>query len=242
MSFCPIYYVSLCTPTIDRTLGMIDKYAAHGARSIQLDMPAENPIYESLLVKSYMKTALSIYDGYEPYMIAIAAIGQKHPGLKIHLVVYPEVIQAIGAKEFLCFAKANRLESVMVAGGDPKTIDFLKQSGIAVIARISRDLDDESLRQARQASPDSYFNFNYKRHREIEPHGLKSFAERVSYIRAFGVKARILAVEGIADGEMMAEVKAAGCDGALLGNALMSLWDDEDKLWKAFDEFQCFEE
>ena len=40
----------------------------------------------------------------------------------------------------------------------------------------------------------------------------------------------------------MAERKNAGAQGAIVGNVLMRLWNDEEKLWKLLDEFQSYTE
>ena len=79
------------------------------------------------------------------------------------------------------------------------------------------------------------FNLNYKKHAEVMPHGCVSFADKIRYIRNAGVTGRILAVEGISSVQKLQEVIDAGADGAIIGNALMNLWDDEARLWPFFD-------
>ena len=238
MEFSLIYYLTICAPTIEKSLEMLDQYVEHGAREFQLDMPSQHPIYETELVKEYMRKALSYYDGYEPYMAAIREIRKKHPEIGLHCVLYPDVIEAITVKRLSEFVRENRISSVMVAGGNPETIAQLRQEGICTIGRIDPDLRDEQLKELSAFPAESYFNFNYKRHKERQPHGCASFKEKIDYIRSMGVKVRILAVEGIATGEMMREVRNSGANGALMGNALMRLWADQEELWKLFEEFQ----
>lgn len=38
MQFSTIYYLTICAPTIEKSLKMIDEYVDHGARDFQLDM------------------------------------------------------------------------------------------------------------------------------------------------------------------------------------------------------------
>lgn len=204
-----------------------------------MDMPSAHPIYETELIKGYMRDALERYEGYAPYMDALREMRRKHPEIGLHLVLYPDVIQAIGLEQLRAFVDENRIASIMVAGGDPQVLASLRQVGITTIERIECDMQDEQLRVLSRYPETQYLNFNYKRHAELQPHGCVSFKEKIAYIRKSGVRARILAVEGIANGQMMREVREAGANGALLGNALMRLWDDEGALWALFDEFQA---
>ena len=43
MSFSVIYYVCIACPTVERTLEMVDRYVAHGAKAFQIDMPSKDP-------------------------------------------------------------------------------------------------------------------------------------------------------------------------------------------------------
>lgn len=239
MQFTPIYYVTICAPTIKKSLLMIDEYVNHGAKEFQVDMPSAHPIYETELIKGYMRDALAQYEGYAPYLDALREMRRKHPEIGLHLVLYPDVIQAIGLEALRAFVDENRIASIMVAGGDPQVLASLRRVGITTIERIERDMQDEQLRALSRYPETQYLNFNYKRHAELQPHGCVSFQEKIAYIRKSGVRARILAVEGIANGQMMREVREAGANGALLGNALMRLWADEGALWALFDEFQA---
>ena len=65
------------------------------------------------------------------------------------------------------------------------------------------------------------------------------FAQKLDYLRTHGVSARFYSVEGIADADMMAEVRAAGAQGALVGNVLMQLWDTASGPWQMLDTFQA---
>ena len=238
MQFSTIYYLTICAPTIEKSLKMIDEYVDHGARDFQLDIPSENPVFETELVKAYMRGALEQYVGYDPYLNALRTVRKRHEDINLHLVLYTDVIHAIGIGNLREFVDENRIASIMVAGGDSGVLADLRMAGIPTIERIDRTLNDEQLRQFSAYSGKCYLNLNYKRHSELQPHGCVSFKEKVDYIRNAGVRARILAVEGISSGQMMREVRESGVDGALLGNALMRLWNDEKALWDMFETFQ----
>lgn len=241
MAFSITYYITLCSPFIEDSLRKIDNYVDHGMQSLQIDMPSLFPTFETPLVKSYMEKALGIYKGYSSYMDAIKTIHFRYPQLDLNLVVYPDVIENIGRDEFISFIKSAGIHTVMIAGGNKELSNFLREH-IEVIGRIDRNLIDEELAETAKYPAASLFNFNYKRHSEIAPHGCRTFKEKIDYIRKAGVKCKIIAVEGVSTVEKLDEVKMAGCDGVLVGNVFMNLWSDENKLWKLFKAFQSFSE
>lgn len=242
MSFSPIYYITIACPTVERSVDMLERYIAHGAASIQVDLPSKHPVYETEFIAQCMAQALRDYQGYDVYWDALRRIRRNHRDLELHLVVYPDVVEQIGRGRFVELCGEVELASVMIAGGDDELSRFLRGEGIPVIGRIDRMLDPEQLRKLSGEGPSGICNFNYKRHKEIAPHGCGTFAKKIAYIRKAGVSCRILAVEGIANEEMMREVKTAGADGALVGNVLMRLWDDEAELWRLFQAFEALRE
>ena len=183
MRFSPIYYLSASAPTLEATSRMLDLYVSHGARDFQLDLPSRAPVYETELVKGFMREGLERYEGFEPYLNSMRSIRQRHPNIGLHLVLYPDVIEAIGTEELRRFMEENRVASLMVAGADPETVTRLRREGFPLIGRINRELDDAQLQEISAYPPEAYFNFNYKRHSEQQPHGCVSFKEKIDYIR-----------------------------------------------------------
>ncbi len=238
MSFTPIYYISSACPTVERSFEMAESYIEKGASAIQMDMPSRFPVYETEFISACMKNALEMYGGYDVYIDMFGKLKERHPEVMLHLVVYPDVVESVGRERFISLCRSLPAASVMIAGGDDELSDCLRASGVTVIGRIDRNLGEQNLAQVARLSEGDICNFNYKKHREVTPHGCISYADKIAYIRNAGVKCKIYAVEGIADKEMMDEVKHAGADGALVGNVLMRLWDSPDELWRLFDLFQ----
>lgn len=234
MAFSIVFYITFCSPDVKNSVAHAQAYVDHGMKSVQFDMPSRNPVFETPLVKGFMQEALAQEPDYRVYMDAMAGFCHAHPQIDTNLVVYPDVVDSIGRENFVDFIFATCIHTVMIAGGDPDLENFLRKSGIAVIGRIDRYLSDESLRCA-AGIPAGTFNLNYKKHAEVMPHGCVSFADKIRYIRNAGVTGRIQAVEGISSVQKLQEVIDAGADGAIIGNALMNLWDDEARLWPFFD-------
>ena len=59
---------------------------------------------------------------------------------------------------------------------------------------------------------------------------MRSWKERISYLRANGIQAPIYATAGITCGADLIEVKEAGANGTFVGNCLMKLWEDEPQM------------
>ena len=92
--------------------------------------------------------------------------------------------------------------------------------------------------EAAQLPSTDVIALNYRQHVQSARTEYPSYADKIRYLREQGIRTRLFAVEGIATPEMMREVCDAGTDGALVGNVLMRLWDNEDKLWELFKQFQ----
>ena len=71
MGFTVVYYVCIACPTIERTIEMVDRYVAHGAKAFQIDMPSKDPFSETEFVKKMMKESLSANLTYDDYMNGI---------------------------------------------------------------------------------------------------------------------------------------------------------------------------
>lgn len=242
MGFHPIYYITTVCPTLERSLDMMEQYIAHGAVALQVDLPSRNPIYETPFVQEMMAKALAAHENYDVFLNALRQLKQKHPALALHMVVYPDVIATIGLDEFAAFYQQAGLSSVMLAAFDSTLDAALQARGLTVIHSFGRQLDEASLQAAAVSTPQDIYVLVYRSNEAPERPDPRTFQEKLASIRASGIQAQIYAVEGIKTKEMMEEIKIAGADGALVGNVLMRLWDDETALWNQFDTFQAFVE
>ena len=238
MSFYPIYYITIVCPDLETSRAKIEEYIAHGAKALQIDMPSKEPVLETLFVKENMKRALEMYKDYDVYLNFFREIREKYPLVEIHLVAYPDVVENIGREKFITFCKATGIASFMPVSSDPEYRHSFKRDGLVVIESIDVNLSDEDIEWAVKLHENEVITVNYKRHRECLRKGCTTLKEQIEFLRSQGVKARIYAVEGITDARMMKEVRDAGINGAFVGNVLMRLWDNEENLWKLFDEFQ----
>lgn len=240
MKFRPVFYMITGWPSIERTMEMVDKYVAHGVCALQFDMPSADPSRESQFIQERMRHARSLYgEGYEVYMNALRHIRSKYPTLEIHLVLYPDVIRTIGLERFGDFCMEIGIYSVLAM--DMEMMEYLNGRGIATATFIGYDTNDQAIAMAKAKDNQIVFLSN-KNGRTQPREGLVTWAQRMKYIREAGVKAPVFGVTGISTAAELAEVKAAGADGAYIGTIMMKLWDNEPELWKTLDAFQAVAE
>ena len=242
MKFTPIYYVCIACPTVEKTIEMIDRYVERGATAFQIDMPSKDPFAETEFVKSMMKDTLDSIPDYDHYMDAICRIREKHPKLEIHIVVYDDVIDSIGLEKFCTFIQKINAASIMVPGITPEHRAYAEGLGIEVFRSTTHEMSDEQIDFCAAAKEGSYICLRNKKPGEVDRPGYETWEKKYALMRERGVKGNIYSVFGIKTKEELAAVKKTGARGAIIGNVLMRLWNDEEKLWKLLDDFQSLAE
>ena len=243
MSFQIMYYFTIACPTVEKTIQMIDRYAERGVNRIQLDLPSADPFGESDFVKDMMHNALKDHPDYGYYMDAIREIRRRHPEMVISMVVYGDVINAIGVENYVSFLKEIHAEYNMIAGEHLQCRHRMDEEGIGLVrGAIAYHQAEYDIEDAREYGENEIVLMRTKRVTESLNRKCHAWADRVRMAREGGVKCQIWAVAEIASGEDMAERKNAGMQGAIVGNVLMRLWNNEDALWSLLDEFQSYAE
>ncbi len=245
MSFQVIYYINIACPTIEKSLEMVDKYIEHGAKALQIDLPSKNPFEETPLVKKMMLDSIKRSDNYDLYMDAVREIRRRHPELELHIVVYTDVVDSIGIEKFVEFGKQIRVASFMIPFNRRQIWEYIEQHDIPDMKVILNSLPDDEIAAAVETCRKGYKSIVSLRNRkpgETDRPGCETWAGRYNYARAAGITAPIVSVFGIKTKQALQEVKDSGADGAIIGNVLMNLWNDEDALWDLFDQFQSLQE
>ena len=240
MTFRPVYYMITGWPSLERTKEMVRRYVEHGVTALQFDMPAADPSRESQFIQDGMRHARALYGpGHDVFMDALRDIRREFPALEMHLVVYADVVDAIGLERFGDFCVEIGAYSVLA--GDKEKMAYLNTRGIATAAFIGYDTSDKAIELARENNRQIVFVSNANG-RTQPREGLVTWAERIGYIRSAGVSAPIFGVTGIKTPEELRRVKEAGADGAYIGSIMMQLWDNEPELWRLLDAFQAVAE
>lgn len=237
MKFRPVYYMITGWPSMEKTREMVRRYVEHGVTALQFDMPAADPSREAQFIQDGMRHVRKLYgEKYDVFMDALREIRREFPALEIHLVVYADVVDSIGLERFGDFCVEIGAYSVLA--GDKAKMEYLNTRGISTAAFIGYDTSDKAIEAAKQNDRQIVFVSNANG-RTQPREGLVTWAERIGYIRAHGVKAPLFGVTGIKTPEELQKVKEAGADGAYIGSIMMQMWNDEPELWKLLDAFQA---
>lgn len=245
MSFNVIYYINIACPSIEKSLEMVDKYVAHGMRSLQIDLPSRDPYEETPLVKKMMLDSIGKNGNYDTYMDAVREVRRRHPELELHVVVYTDVVDSIGIEKFVEFGKEINVASFMIPFNRREIWEYIERAGIPFMRVVLNELPDHEIAEAVEdcaLGMPTIVSLRNRKPGEVDRPGCETWAGRYDYARKAGITAPIVSVFGIKTRETLQEIKDSGADGAIIGNVLMNLWDDEEALWRLFDQFQSLYE
>ena len=240
MKFEIMYYLTLACPTVEDTLRKIDEYVAHGVDNFQLDMPSNDPFGETDFVKEMMKGALQQNTDYNYYMDVLLGIRKKYPSIKLSIVVYADVIDAIGCDRYVAFLKELGTANNMIAGDMPEARKAMEEMGVTCTYFITYNDPEYDIERLLllNLNKENIITMRTKRRTDSLNRRYDTWDKRVKLVHDSGIKASLYAVAEIFSKKDMLERKNAGLDGAIVGNSLMQLWDDEPALWILLNEFQ----
>jgi len=240
MKFYPVYYFTIACPTVEKTMEMIDKYVEKcHIRGVQIDMPSSDPYGETDMVKRRMAEALEQGGGYDGYMDVFRKVRAKHPELEIHVVVYPDVVDAIGIEKFTDFCKEINAFTVRIAGTETfeDYNNYMDSHGLVTSDCINYAMPDEDVERCRNTK--GIIHMRTRRKTEAPNRGLETWEQRIKYVRERGVSARIFATADMKTADDLIVAREAGADGVYVGNVVMNLWNNEEQLWKLLAEMEA---
>lgn len=225
-----IHYVNLGAPDIAYSLEKAEKYLSMGVRALQFDLPSRNPCRETPLIREKMAYAYAKYGDYAYFLEALTSFRSRHPDFEMQMVSYEDVVMTIGTTAYIDFCRKNAVKTCRISGDGVIELarkDF-NRAGIDTLTFIDYDMKQKDIDLARQTDR----RVMLRNVREgMEPReGMRSWKERISYLRANGIQAPIYATAGITCGADLIEAKEAGANGAFVGNCLMKLWEDEPQM------------
>ena len=238
MSFTVTYYIDMACPTIEKSIEMIGKYIERGAKAFQIDMPSHDPYGETDFIKKMMHDALEAHPDYDYYMDGFRTIRKLHPEARLSIVVYKDVIDQIGIEKFTDFCNEIGMFSVRLAGKDDRVAytDYMTAHGLACQEGVGYYMPEADIQRA--IACNCVVQMRSKRVTEELNPQYDTWEKRVGYLRQRGITKPILAIADMKTAADLIAAREGGADGVIVGNALMQLWENEEELWKKFDEFQ----
>ena len=225
-------------PSISDTIKMTEIYLAHGVKAIQFDLPSRNPYRETDFIKMRMAGAYERYGGYEEIMNRLSTFRSEHPDFEMQMVSYEDVLVTVGTRSYIDFCRKNRIKTCRISGDgviERARMD-MNRAGIDTLTFIDYNMREEDVSFARETGRAVMLR-NVRAGMEARS-DMKSWTDRIGYLRERGITAPIYATAGITCGQDILEVKAAGAAGAFVGSCLMKLWEDEKNMLLLLEELE----
>lgn len=217
-----ICYLSLGSPSLEQSMINANHYVDAGCDVIEVDFPAKDPYLDSSYIQSRMKQALDSCDDYDEYMYAIEAMKRLHPNTEFIVLTYERTIEEIGKDKFIAFCKKNSLRNIICVGDElPKLREYLIKHDLLVSSYVRYHLPKEDIDVAKRTN--GFIYLQAKSSGEYHE-TYKTLSDIINHLRQdLHINNPIYCGVGISTPEDVANVKAAGADGAFVGSTVLKL-------------------
>ncbi|PKL00252.1 MAG: tryptophan synthase subunit alpha [Tenericutes bacterium HGW-Tenericutes-1] len=224
-----ILYMSLGSPSLEKSIETARNYVAGGCDVIEADFPAKDPYLDSPYIQSRMAEALRNCPDYDQYMAAIETIKLQNPKTQFFYLIYERTILEIGLQKFIDFCHRSNQKDVILVGTEfPHVRKALVDSGLLASAFIRYHLPDEDIEVAKKANGFIYL--------QASPAGLlhpkyQTLKDIIHHLRVdHGLQNRINCGIGVSSPEYVKLVKEAGADGAFVGAIVLHLHEKPEEM------------
>ncbi len=231
-----IGYLTSGYPTIAKSIETAKAYVEGGCDMLEISIPLYNN-REKPFLADIMREAVTACGDLDAHLEGIAEIARQNPGVEITILLYDEIVTAIGEEKFCDFCLKNGIRDVNSANlKNQKAIDLFNKNGIRIAGLVNFSLDEQRIEQAAHATGFVYCQA-FPREGQPLKEGFESIDKVIPYLRQRGVKNDIYCGGGITDPEKARIVKDAGADGFFLGTSIITLYDDPEKLKAIIGEY-----
>jgi tryptophan synthase alpha subunit len=130
----------------------------------------------------------------------------------------------------------------MIPGSSSENLLFLELNGFKVFRIVTHQLSEVRIQLAVAVGKDGIVSLRNRKPGETDVPGYETFEKKYKYIRSRGIMSPVYSVFGISNKEELMNIKKSGAQGAIIGNALMKLWNNKEAFCKLLDEFQSLVE
>ncbi len=233
-----ICYLCNGYPSIEKSIEVAKLYADAGCDIIEIDFPSPDPYLESDLIKGRMAKALEACSDYDAYMEGMIRIKHNLPQTRFILMVYENVIHAIGYEKFIRFCLDNDFRDMILVGIQDDVIkNKLIADGIRVSCYVQFSLLEQEVAYAKQSN-----GFVYMQAKPAPGQARPEYPELkdcIRYLREQGITNPIYCGVGIHQPEDAAMAKAAGADAVFVGSTILKLHDEPEKMAAKIREFSA---
>lgn len=225
-----ICYLSFGYPSIEGSIEMAGRYIGAGCDAIEVSIPPKNPYRDSAFIQGLYKVALEQCQDYDRYLEGIGRMCDQHPGTEFFLILYHEVIMAIGAEKVGTFCKAHGIHQ-LISGDlhDEAAIAELHKNGVKLARSVNYKMEEADIQRCIHTDGFTYMAAFPAPGSYIKP-GFEKLETCIRYLRERKVSEPIYCGAGIKEPEDAARVKAAGGNGFFVGSSIIKLYSEPDKL------------
>lgn len=224
-----IGYLTSGYPTVDACVRAARWYAEGGCDMLEISLPLENN-REKPFLSEIMKEAWRSCPDYDAHLASIARIARENPGVRITVLLYQEVLLAVGVGRFVAFCQSAGIRDVNSANlNDPVALAALREGGVRVAGLVTYGLDPARIAEEKATEGFIYCQAFPRPGQKLSPEA-DTVGKLIPYLRGLGIRGEIFCGGGIATPEDARQVVEAGADGFFLGSSIIRMYDEPDKL------------
>ena len=238
MSIKMICYLSFGYPTIEKSIEMAGYYVKGGCDAIEVSIPPHDPYRDSEYLQGLYKVALKECDDYDQYLDGIGRMTETYNDTEFFLVLYHEVITAIGGEKLGAFCEQHHITNI-ISGDlhDEEALKALKRHGIKLARSVNYKMEEADIQRCINTDGFTYMQAFPSEGQYIKP-GFEKLETCIKYLRERKVSEPIYCGAGIKCPEDAARVKAAGGEGFFVGSSIIKLYDRPDELVKLISNYK----
>lgn len=230
MSVKTICYLSFGYPTIEESIKYAGYYIEGGCDAIEVSIPPKDPYRDSEFIQGLYGVALKACDDYDAYLEGIGRMTDLYPNTEFFLILYHEVIMALGAEKVGVFCEKHGIKD-LISGDlhDDDAIAALRRHGVKLARSVNYKMNEDDIQRCIAADGFTYMQAFPSPGQYVKP-GFEELETCIRYLRERKVSEPIYCGAGIKGPEDASRVKAAGGQGFFVGSSIIKLYEDPEKL------------
>ncbi|MFV0414705.1 MAG: tryptophan synthase subunit alpha, partial [Oscillospiraceae bacterium] len=196
------------------------------------------PYRDGPFSQDLMHKAFANCHDYNVYLENIKNLAAKHPETELFLLLYHEVIMAVGAEKLAAFCKAAGIRNI-ISGDlhDEQALALFRAYGVKLARAVNYQMKEDDIQRCINTDGFTYMQAFLTGQQTAKP-GFEKLSDCISYLRERKVSEPIYCGADIKDPGDARRVKEAGGNGFFVGSSIISLYDQPEKLVELIKEYK----